>query len=59
MVSLHTDSWINKKEKDMLEIGQPLPNFTLPSDTAGEISPAKLLGQRYIIFAYPKDDTYG
>lgn len=43
----------------MLEVGQPMPKFTLPSDKAGDISPEKLLGQRYIIFAYPKDDTYG
>ena len=43
----------------MLEAGQPMPSFTLPSDTAGEVSAAQLLGQRYVIFAYPKDDTYG
>lgn len=43
----------------MLETGQPLPSFTLPSDKGGEVSPEKLLGQRYILFAYPKDDTYG
>jgi len=43
----------------MLEIGQPIPDFTLPSDTAGEVTPQGLLGQRYVIFAYPKDDTYG
>lgn len=43
----------------MLEAGQAMPSFTLPSDTAGEVAAAKLLGQRYVIFAYPKDDTYG
>ncbi|MEZ4727400.1 MAG: hypothetical protein R3E79_09730 [Caldilineaceae bacterium] len=43
----------------MVEIGQPLPSFTLPSDKAGEVSSENLLGQRYVIFAYPKDDTYG
>ena len=43
----------------MLEVGEPMPNFTLPSDKAGDISPEKLLRQRYVLFAYPKDDTYG
>lgn len=43
----------------MLETGQPLPGFTLPSDKAGEVSSETLLGQRYVIFAYPKDDTFG
>ena len=43
----------------MIKIGDPIPNFTLPSDTAGEVSAQRLLGQRYVIFVYPKDDTYG
>jgi len=43
----------------MVETGQPIPSFTLMSDKAGEVSTTKLLGQRYVIFAYPKDDTYG
>lgn len=43
----------------MLEVGNPIPDFTLMSDKAGEVSPQKLLGNWYIIFVYPKDDTYG
>lgn len=43
----------------MVKVGDPIPNFTLPSDTAGEVSSQQLLGQRYVIFVYPKDDTYG
>ena len=43
----------------MLQEGQPIPSFTLPSDRVGEVSSAGLLGARYVIFVYPKDDTYG
>jgi peroxiredoxin len=43
----------------MVVTGQPIPSFTLMSDKAGEISSDKLLGQRYVIFVYPKDDTFG
>ena len=43
----------------MLQEGQPIPSCTLPSDRVGEVSSAGLLGARYVIFVYPKDDTYG
>ncbi len=43
----------------MLQTGQSMPDFALMSDTAGEISAQALRGTRYIIFVYPKDDTYG
>jgi peroxiredoxin len=43
----------------MLNVGELIPSFTLQSDTAGEVSTEKLLGKRYVIFVYPKDDTYG
>lgn len=42
-----------------MQIGEPIPEFTLMSDTAGEVSSQSLLGSRYVIFIYPKDDTYG
>ena len=42
-----------------MKIGDQFPAFSLMSDTAGEVSSAALLGSRYIIFVYPKDDTYG
>lgn len=42
-----------------MKISQPIPKFSLMSNTAGKISPTDLLGTRYIIFIYPKDDTYG
>ena len=43
----------------MLKVGEPMPSFTLLSDKAGEVSTEKLLGTRYVIFVYPKDDTFG
>ena len=43
----------------MLQIEHPIPDFVLQSDRAGEVSRQSLLGQWYVIFVYPKDDTYG
>ena len=43
----------------MLKVGEPIPSFTLMSEPAGEVSTQKLLGKRYVIFVYPKDDTFG
>lgn len=43
----------------MLQEGKPIPAFSLPSDREGEVSSEGLLGSRYVIFVYPKDDTYG
>jgi hypothetical protein len=47
------------KETFMLKVGESIPNFSLPSDTAGEVSSQALLGTRYVIFVYPQDDTFG
>ena len=43
----------------MLKAGDKMPVFRLMSDTAGEVSNEALHGKRYVIFIYPKDDTYG
>jgi peroxiredoxin len=43
----------------MLKAGEPLPNFALQSYPDGEVTPQQLLGRRFVIFVYPKDDTYG
>lgn len=42
-----------------MTIGKPVPEFTLQSHSVGELSSAELLGTRYVLFVYPKDDTYG
>jgi peroxiredoxin len=43
----------------MLQEGNPIPTFALPSDRDGEVSSEGLLGTRYVLFVYPKDDTFG
>lgn len=43
----------------MITVGDPIPPFTLESDTAGVVSSQALLGQRYVLYVYPKDDTSG
>jgi len=40
-------------------VGQPAPNFTMPTDSGGSVSLADLKGQKVILYFYPKDDTPG
>ena len=42
-----------------LEPGDRAPSFRLKTDDGGEISSAKLKGQPFILYFYPKDDTSG
>jgi len=42
-----------------LEPGQTAPDFTLPSDTAGEVSLAALRGTTVVLYFYPRDNTPG
>jgi len=41
-----------------LSIGDPAPDFDLPTDT-GRVSLAALKGRKVVLFFYPKDDTPG
>ncbi len=41
-----------------MEIGQAIPDFTAQS-SAGSISPQQLLGKRWVLYFYPKDNTPG
>ncbi len=41
----------------MLQVGEDFPDFDLPSDAGARVSKAALLGQRYVMFFYPKDNT--
>ena len=43
----------------MTEEGLTVPAFTLPTDTDGDISNTNLLGQKFVLYFYPKDDTPG
>lgn len=42
-----------------LKIGDPAPDFTLPTDGGGTVSLATLRGKKVVLYFYPKDDTSG
>ncbi|RPE71209.1 peroxiredoxin Q/BCP [Pacificibacter maritimus] len=43
----------------MLELGTPAPDFTLPRDGGTDLSLSDLLGQKVVLYFYPKDNTPG
>jgi peroxiredoxin Q/BCP len=43
----------------MIDVGDPAPDFTLPSDQGDTVRLSDLRGQRVVLFFYPKDDTPG
>jgi peroxiredoxin Q/BCP len=43
----------------MLKIGDPVPSFELESGRGGTVSGEGLLGKRWVIYFYPKDNTSG
>ncbi len=42
-----------------LNVGDPAPDFTLPTDSGGTVSLAAFRGKKVIVYFYPKDDTPG
>jgi peroxiredoxin Q/BCP len=42
-----------------VEVGTPAPDFTMPTDTGGEVTLSTLRGKRVVLYFYPKDDTPG
>lgn len=42
-----------------LAAGDKAPDFSLPTDNAGEISLSSLKGKKIVLYFYPKDDTPG
>jgi peroxiredoxin Q/BCP len=42
-----------------LDIGQPAPDFTMPTDGGGTVSLKDLRGKPVVLYFYPKDDTSG
>ena len=40
-------------------VGDPVPPFELQADDGSTVSSQSLLGKRYVIYFYPKDDTPG
>ncbi len=43
----------------MLQIGDPVAEFSLTTDGGHTVSSANLRGKRYVLYFYPKDDTPG
>ena len=43
--------------KGDLKVGDPAPNFELPTAGGGRVSLADLKGKRVVLYFYPKDDT--
>ena len=41
------------------DVGNPAPEFTMPTDGGGEISLSALKGKPVVLYFYPKDDTPG
>ncbi|MFC4777973.1 thioredoxin-dependent thiol peroxidase [Paenibacillus sp. GCM10023252] len=40
-----------------LEIGQEVPDFTLPASNGGEVSLSDYRGKKVVLYFYPKDNT--
>ena len=43
----------------MLKIGDKVPEFNIPNQKGDVVSNSSLLGTKYIVFFYPKDDSPG
>jgi peroxiredoxin Q/BCP len=42
-----------------LKVGDPAPDFTMPTDGNGSVTLSALRGQKVVLYFYPKDDTSG
>lgn len=43
----------------MVDAGSEAPDFTLPSDNAGDVTLSDYRGRKVVLYFYPKDDTSG
>jgi thioredoxin-dependent peroxiredoxin len=50
---------LSKRANNMRQIGEAVPDFSLSTDGGKSVSKKGLLGQRYVLYFYPKDDTPG
>jgi len=48
-----------KKAAGKVDVGSPVPDFSLPATRIGTASRAALKGKPYVIYFYPKDNTSG
>jgi cytochrome oxidase Cu insertion factor (SCO1/SenC/PrrC family) len=44
---------------DMLEVGNPAPDFTAQTDSGSSLTLSALRGKPVVLYFYPKDDTPG
>ena len=42
-----------------VDVGDPAPDFTLPTDGGGELTLSSLKGKKIVLYFYPKDMTPG
>lgn len=42
-----------------IDVGDKVPDFSIPTDSDGAVSLAELKGQKIVLYFYPKDDTPG
>ena len=49
----------NKKNSDMLQIGDRMPYFEVQDQDGNIVNSGELLGRKTIIYFYPKDNTSG
>ena len=43
----------------MLQVGDKVPEFSLPNQEGAMISPSQFAGKKIVIYFYPKDNTPG
>ena len=43
----------------MIEIGDRIPDFTLPDQDGTTVTPADWKGKKVVLFAFPRADTPG